>query len=126
MLIQARRPRCLFLIVVALSVLQPISAQDKRISEFVPDPISVTRWQEGVSYPQAGFRLVHIEGAPLARGRQHGRILAREITDLIQTLGSMRSTNAPLDAWRDWRTMAQAWFLPGFDPELREEMRGIA
>jgi hypothetical protein len=103
-----------------------IAAQDRRLADFVPDPASMTRWQQGVSYPQAGFRVLHIEGEPFARGEQHGRLLAREITDYIAMLSSMRSTKAPLDAWRDWRTMTQAWFLPGFDQEWRDEMRGIA
>ena len=109
-----------------LALLATLAAQDRRLADFVPDPASMTRWEKGVSYPQAGFRVLHIEGEPLTRGEQHGRLLAREITDYIAMLSSMRSTKAPLDAWRDWRTMAQAWFLPGFDQEWRDEMRGIA
>ena len=120
------RSRWLFAALGPLALLAAATAQDRRIADFVPDPASVARFDRGWSYPQAGFRVVHIEGAPLERGRQHGRLLAPEITDFIATLSSMRSTDAPLDAWRDWRTMAQAWFLPGFDAEWREEMRGIA
>jgi hypothetical protein len=120
-----RRAPVLALFVSCLAAAAP-RAQDRRLADFVPDPASVTRWAQGASYPQAGFRVLHIEGEPRARGEQHGRLLAREISDYIATLAGSCSTTAPLDGWGNWRTMAQAWFLPALDAEWCDEMRGIA
>ena len=71
-----RRCRWFGLAACVFAAVGPMPAQDRRIADFVPDPASVTRFEQGLSYPQAGFQVVHIEGAPLARGRQHGRLLA--------------------------------------------------
>ncbi len=74
-------------------------------------------------YPAAGWIYLHIEGRPYERGYQHGHLMAREIPEYLArcaaTLGSQ-------DHWSDYRTIASALFLRGFNREMLEEMRGIA
>jgi hypothetical protein len=91
-----------------------------------PDPLSVRRFGPGYRYPQAGWTVLHIEGAPYTRGFQHGRLLAAEIAELIGELARYRSVKAPADAWNDLRLVANALFLRRFDREYLEEMKGIA
>jgi hypothetical protein len=98
----------------------------KNESRFVPDPASVTRYTKGWRYPQAGWLVVHIEGAPYERGYQHGKLLAGEIADYIEALATIRSPKAPHESWRDTRMLANALFLRRYDAELLEEMKGIA
>src|SRR4051794_2886119 len=64
-----------------------------------PDPATVQRYGPAYRYPRAGWTVVHIEGTPYDRGYQHGRLLAPEIADYVNTLASKRSRSAPGDAW---------------------------
>jgi Phospholipase B len=93
---------------------------------FVPDPLSVTRSGPAWRYPQSGWIVVHVEGAPYERGWQHGQLLAAEIADMIQSLATVRSPKAPSNAWRDLRLLVDALFLRRFDEEYLHEMKGIA
>src|SRR5262249_27455903 len=98
----------------------------KNEARFVPDPASVTRYTKGWRYPQAGWHVVHIEGAPYERGYQHGKLLAAEIADYIESLATNRSAKAAREAWRDTRMLMNALFLRRYDAEYLEEMKGIA
>lgn len=93
---------------------------------YVVDLASVERYGAGYRYPQAGWIVLHIEGAPYDRGYQHGRLLAHEIADYISTLAADRSSKAPADAWRDFRLIVNALFLRRYEAEFLEEMKGIA
>ncbi len=90
------------------------------------DPAAVQRFGKGWKRPQAGWLVLHIEGSPYERGVQHGRLLAREIVDYIQTLARTRSHKDPTAAWNSVRLLTDATFARKFDAECLEEMRGIA
>lgn len=109
----------LLLLVIAL----PARAE---VKHFPPDSATVQRFESAYRYPQAGWTVLHIEGEPYARGVQHGRLMAREIQDFLKCLALEKSAKAPSDAWRLVRTIANANFLRGFEPEYLEEMKGIA
>ena len=75
--------------VAAAEVNSPIAAQRQPLpsaANFKPDPASVVRYGPAYRYPQAGWIVLHIEGAPYERGLQHGRLMAVEIVDFIKTL----------------------------------------
>jgi hypothetical protein len=74
-------------------------------------------------YPAAGWIYLHIEGQPYERGYQHGHLMAREIPEYLERCAAVLGDK---DHWRDYRTIANALFLRGFDQEILEEMRGIA
>jgi hypothetical protein len=74
-------------------------------------------------YPAAGWVYLHIEGKPYDRGYQHGHLMAGEIPEyLARCAADLGDANQ----WGEYRTMANALFLRGFDREILEEMRGIA
>lgn len=74
-------------------------------------------------YPSAGWIYLHIEGKPYERGYQHGHLMAHEIPEY---LARCADDLGGVDAWQQYRLMANALFLRGFDREIQEEMRGIA
>jgi hypothetical protein len=91
-----------------------------------PRATDVTRYGPAYRYPQAGWDVVHIEGAPYDRGYQHGRLLAKEIAAYVRMLAAERSTKAPADGWRSARQLVNALLLRQIDKECLEEMKGIA
>jgi hypothetical protein len=74
-------------------------------------------------YPAAGWIYLHIEGKPYERGYQHGHLMAREIPEYLARCADDLGGEG---AWSQYRLMADAVFLRGFDREILEEMRGIA
>ena len=94
--------------------------------DFVPDPATVQRDGPAYRYPQAGWIVLHVEGEPYERGEQQGTLLWREIQNYIKCFAMQKSSSAPEEAWRVMRTMTDALFVRHFDPELLQEMKGIA
>src|SRR5262245_36545073 len=93
---------------------------------YKPDPLSVRRDGPAYRYPQAGWTVLHIEGEPYERGRQHGRLMADEIAAFIRCSAAQQSSKAPSDGWKQARTLVNALFLRRFEREYLEEMKGIA
>jgi hypothetical protein len=93
---------------------------------FVPDPASVQRYGAAYRYPQAGWIVLHVEGKPYERGFQHGHLMASEIAGYVRCFAEEQSSHSPGDGWGLTRTLVNAVFLRGFDPEYLEEMKGIA
>ena len=85
---------CLALWLLGLGTAQAQPAADAPI-----DPHTVQRWGAGWRYPQAGWTVVQIEGAPRERGLQHGHLLATEIAAYIRALSEFWGPKAPAAAW---------------------------
>ncbi|MBK8791123.1 MAG: hypothetical protein IPO28_13475 [Holophagaceae bacterium] len=72
-------------------------------------PMETVRWAgKGFRYEMGGWTFLHIEGAPCARGRQHGRLMADEIVRYITKLGIQKNNADPARGWADQRQMADA------------------
>lgn len=118
--------------VLSLAILCPAAASADSASAAAgprisaPDPIGVQRHGPGYRYTQAGWIVLHIEGAPYDRGFQHGRLLAQEIAGFLKCFAQQQSGKAPEEGWRLTRTLTNALFLRKFDSEYLEEMKGIA
>ena len=90
-------------------------------------PMETVRWAgKGFRYEMGGWTFLHIEGAPYARGRQHGELMADEIVRYITKLGVQKNAADPVRGWADQRQMADALFFRKYDVEFLEEMKGIA
>src|SRR5664279_2463812 len=90
-------------------------------------PMQTVRWAgKGFRYEMGGWTFLHIEGAPYARGRQHGELMADEIVRYMTKLGVMKNAADPVRGWADQRQTADALFFRKFDVEYLEEMKGIA
>ena len=88
-----------------------------------PSREAVETFGPAYRYPAAGWIYLHIEGKPYERGYQHGHLMAREIPEY---LARCAADLGDAGQWSEYRTMANALFLRGFDREILEEMRGIA
>jgi len=93
---------------------------------FTPDPASVQRDGPAYRYPQAGWTVLHVEGGPHDRGMQQGKLMWREIQEYIKCFANQQSGKSPAEGWKLMRTLTDALFVRRFDPELLEEMKGIA
>jgi hypothetical protein len=93
---------------------------------YSPDPASVQREGAGYRYPQAGWIVVHVEGEPYERGYQQGKLLAPEIAANVRCFAVTQDWKSPSDGWKLTRTLVNSLFLRRYDPEILEEMRGIA
>lgn len=90
-------------------------------------PLQTVRWAgKGFRYEMGGWTFLHIEGAPYARGRQHGELMADEIVRYMTKLGVQKNAADPARGWADQRQMADALFFRKYDVEFLEEMKGIA
>jgi hypothetical protein len=77
-------------------------------------------------YSAAGWIYLHIEGKPYDRGYQHGYLMAHEIPEYLERCAFDLGGKPDQQSWNEFRTVANALFLRGFDREILEEMRGIA
>ncbi len=101
--------------------LEPVSD----ISEMIPP--ETVRWHgPAFRYTDGGWTFVHIEGEPYERGSQLGALLSREIVGYIEKLAIRANGDVPRQGWADTRLLADALMFRRFDPELLEEMKGIA
>ncbi|MDP1833152.1 MAG: C45 family autoproteolytic acyltransferase/hydrolase [Geothrix sp.] len=95
------------------------------ITAFIP--MQTVRWAgKGFRYEMGGWTFLHIEGAPYARGRQHGELMADEIVRYMTKLGVLKNAADPVRGWADQRQTADALFFRKYDVEFLEEMKGIA
>ena len=109
----------LFLLVAPTAAAQSLPAASG-------EPAKVIRCENGYRYAQAGWIVLHIEGAPYERGVQHGRLLAPEIVGYLRCFALTLDHKAPNENWRTVRVYINALFLRKFDKEYLEEMQGIA
>ncbi len=115
--------RCCALLLAPLLLLLPLVAKAEPEQ---PDPYTVQHWGKGYRFAQEGWISVHIEGAPLERGLQHGHLLAPEIAAYIQAMALFTDPKHPRKAWEKTRQLAQRDFIRGFDNEQLTEIAGIA
>jgi hypothetical protein len=100
-------------------------AEVEDVTEVIP--LERVRWEgPAFRYADRGWIYVHVEGAPYARGRQFGTLVADEMSAYIQKLSVRRDTKDPAHGWSALRTLADALMLRRYDPEYLEEMKGIA
>jgi hypothetical protein len=92
---------------------------------YTVDSSSIERYGPAYRFPQAGWTVVHIEGEPYERGYQYGRLMAAEIVDYLGAIGEVYGPKQPMEAYRNLRIFADAFFLRRYNPEFLEEMKGI-
>src|SRR6187200_1294635 len=76
-----------------------------------------------------GFRLVRLEGEPYARGVQHGQALREDVWSLWEACERLiLNVRGPRIGWGVRQALiGTARLMERFvDPELREELRGVA
>jgi hypothetical protein len=121
-----RRAQSAVILVSLFSLASPAMGAEPGPLNFQPDPVSVERYGPAYRYPQAGWIVLHTEGAPYERGYQHGRLLAPEIAAFLRCFAAIQSPQAPVDGWKITRSLVNALFVRRYEKEYLEEMKGIA
>jgi hypothetical protein len=121
-----RRAHSTVILLTLLSLAFPAAGAEAGPVAFQPDPVSVQRYGPAYRYPQAGWIVLHVEGAPYERGYQHGRLLAPEIAAFVRCFAAVQSPQAPADGWKGTRSLVNALFVRRYEKEYLEEMKGIA
>jgi hypothetical protein len=126
--LRANRQMSVFVLcVLSASVCSVLSPRDFAFGiTFTPDPASIQREGPAYRYPQEGWIVCHVEGEPYDRGYQQGKLLALEIAGYVRCFAATQSFKSPADGWKLTRTLVNSTFLHSYDPEILEEMRGIA
>ncbi|HEX3084955.1 MAG TPA: hypothetical protein VHP99_10560, partial [Pyrinomonadaceae bacterium] len=96
--------------------------------------ISFAQWKPTVSeddrlkcsyrFERNGWIYVHLEGAPEQIGYQHGKLLAKEIEDLIRVTKPFLQHETRRD-WNFYRQASQDILWPKIDAEYQRELDGI-
>jgi hypothetical protein len=75
-------------------------------------------------HPKQGWIYLHLEGAPHARGFQHGYLLAGPIAESLRATRSMWEHDSAME-WSWLVAKSQNLLVPKIDPENQEELDGI-
>src|SRR6266576_2233869 len=96
--------------------------------------ISLAQWKPTVSeddrmkgsyrFERNGWIYVHLEGVPEQIGYQHGKLLAKEIEDLIRVTKPFLQHETKRD-WNFYRKASQDILWPKIDSEYQRELDGI-
>ncbi|BDU75137.1 phospholipase B family protein [Mesoterricola sediminis] len=107
------RPRGLALLLAVLPAFAGLSPEQEALV------------RKGYRKEKAGWIFLHLEGSARARGLQHGWLLAREIDRGLKAI-RLSWTFQTGTTWASLLEKAQGFFVPGVDPELLEELEGMA
>jgi hypothetical protein len=103
-----------------------VSVEEASTAGEWPARTAIATYGPAYRYPASGWIYVHIEGQPYERGYQHGRLMANEIVQYMERCAAQIDSKNKKDGWDLARNTDNALFLRGFDPEILEEMKGIA
>ena len=92
---------------------------------FTSEKTNLIHYGKGYRFEKNGWIFVHIEGDPYERGYQHGYLAAAELREIIRTVQFIVPFNTGIE-WQFFIDTADRLFNKFIDPELAEEMRGIA
>ncbi len=82
------------------------------------------RMKGSYRFERNGWIYVHLEGSPEQIGYQHGKLLAKEIEDLLRVTKPFLQHETKRD-WAFYRKASQEIMWPKIDPEYQREMDGI-
>ena len=89
-----------------------------------PEPAAVAAADPSYRFERNGWIFVHLEGTPDQVGRQHGRLLAAEIAEVLRVLKPFLKETTKRD-WPFYREAAEKVLWPRLEDEYRREIDGI-
>lgn len=95
-----------------------------RFVQWKPTPTEDDRLKGSYRFERNGWIFVHLEGAPEQIGYQHGKLLAKEIDDLLRALKPFLKQETKRD-WDFYRKASQEILWPKIDAEFQSEIDAI-
>lgn len=100
-----------------------LSVSAFRFVQFKPAPAEDDRLKGSYRFERNGWIYVHLEGAPEQIGYQHGKLLSKEIDDLLRVLKPFLKHETKRD-WEFYRTASRDILWPKIDSEFQREIDG--
>src|SRR5205807_7814781 len=95
-----------------------------RFVQWKPRPAEDDRLKGSYRFERNGWIYVHLEGAPEQIGYQHGKLLAKEIDDLLRVVKPFLQHETKRD-WNFYGKASQEILWPKIDAEFQRELDGI-
>lgn len=114
----------LILIIIVFAAF-PGCSTEEAVQTADPQESEVITEGNGYRYDNNGWIYLHIEGEPYDRGFQHGKLVAEELEEIMGMLKGVTYIENGVE-WEQLRDTAPELFEGKLDPELVEEMKGIA
>lgn len=112
------------LLMVALAGSAMLFFSTVAFAQWKPRPAEDDRLKGSYRFERNGWIYVHLEGAPEQIGYQHGKLLAKEIADLVRVLKPFLHHETKRD-WNFYRKASQEILWPKIDAEFQRELDGI-
>src|SRR5215472_4741632 len=107
-----------------LTTLAALSVTTITIAQWKPTVSEDDRTKGSYRFERNGWIYVHLEGSPEQIGYQHGKLLAKEIEDLLRVTKPFLQHETKRD-WNFYRQAAQEVLWPKIDSEYQRELDGI-
>src|SRR5437764_11956696 len=112
-----------FLLLLVLTI-ATLSISAFRFVQWKPSVSEDDRLKGSYRFEQNGWIYVHLEGSPEQIGYQHGKLLAKEIEDLLRVTKPFLQHETKRD-WNFYRKASQDVLWPKIDSEYQRELDGI-
>ncbi|HJZ82173.1 MAG TPA: C45 family peptidase [Pyrinomonadaceae bacterium] len=110
--------------VIALLAMACLSLSGSRLGQWKPTISEDDRLKGSYRFERNGWIYVHLEGSPEQIGYQHGKLLAKEIEDLLRVTRPFLQHETKRN-WDFYRKAAQDILWPKIDSEYQGELDGI-
>ncbi len=94
------------------------------LAQWKPTVSEDDRLKGSYRFEQNGWTYIHLEGSPEQIGYQHGKLLAKEIEDLLRVTKPFLQHETKRD-WNFYRKASQDVLWPKIDSEYQRELDGI-
>src|SRR5712691_6231146 len=101
-----------------------LSVSAFRFVQWKPTVSEDDRLKGSYRFERNGWIYVHLEGSPEQIGYQHGKLLAKEIEDLLRVTKPFLQHETKHD-WAFYRKASQEIMWPKIDSEFQRELDGI-
>ena len=95
-----------------------------RFVQWKPTLSEDDRLKGSYKFERNGWIYVHLQGSPEQIGYQHGKLLAKEIEDLLRVVKPFLQHESKRD-WDFYRKASQEILWPKIDSEFQRELDGI-
>src|SRR5438552_2761838 len=106
------------------SIIAAVSITAIGLAQWKPTVSEDDRMKGSYRFERNGWIYVHLEGVPEQIGYQHGKLLAKEIEDLIRVVKPFLQHESRRD-WDFYRKASQEILWPKIDSEFQRELDAI-
>src|SRR2546429_3475725 len=111
-------------VLLVMAWVAAVSITALAFAQWKPTVSEDDRMKGSYRFERNGWIYVHLEGVPEQIGYQHGKLLAKEIKDLLRVTKPFLQHETKRD-WNFYRKASQDVLWPKIDSEYQRELDGI-